>query len=198
MSTHEVADASESPVSVAGRLSLAGGPETPCRAQPAPDDTFLIVTGEPARPGQVALCQLDRIGLIPGQVGASHGDGFLLIPDLCAARRGRVAARLAWLADRGRAGIEQRDAPRLVPLHRTVAVRLADGLFAEGEIEDLSKSGARIRFSPAVQAHRVWLPGMQVTVGKRYALVVRTELETIAVRFRLPFTDDTFNPSVVL
>jgi hypothetical protein len=185
-------------VSVPGRLSLAGGPETPCRARAAPDDTFLIAVQGAARRGEAALCQLDRIGLIPGRVGPPHEEGFVLIPDLCEARRARVRARLARLVGHGREGIEQRDSPRFVPLHRTVAVRFADGLFAEGVIEDLSKSGARIRFSPAVEAHRVWLPGMQVTVGKRYALVVRTELETIAVRFRLPFTDDTFNPSVVL
>lgn len=185
-------------LSVTGIVSLAGGHEHPCRAEIVMSDRFEIATPEAVRRGEPALCRLEGVGLIPGRVDAPHADGFTLVSDLCGTRRERVEARLAWLAVRGREGNERRSFPRIVPIHRAVPVRLPDGYVAEGEIEDLSKSGARIRFTAPIEASRLWQAGMQVTVGKRYAIVVRTEPETMAVRFRLPLSDETFNPSVVL
>lgn len=190
-------------ISVTGLFSLNGGPEHPCRAEIAVPERFRIATAETVRGGEAALCRLDGLGLITGRVdtlgtkGFTRFKGFALIPDLCPARRERVEARIAWLAARNRPGGDLRSTPRIVPLLRSVTVRLPDGFVAAGEIDDLSKTGARVRF-PGSGPSLPWLPGMQVTVGKRYAVVVRTEAGVIAVRFRLPFTDDTFNPSVVL
>jgi len=40
--------------------------------------------------------------------------------------------------------------------------------------------------------------GAGVTLGKRYATVVRLQRDAIAVQFRLPFCDGTFHPGLVL
>lgn len=197
MSADEGQDTASDTVSLMGLMSLGGGPESPCRAEVAVPDRFMIATAEIARGGEPALCRLDGLGLIPGRVEAPGTDGFTLVPDLCGARRERIETRLAWLAARSRPGGDLRTTPRIVPLLRNVAVRLPDGFVAAGEIDDLSKTGARVRFA-GTDRSLLWVPGMRVTVGKRYAVVVRTEAGTIAVRFHLPFTDDTFNPSVVL
>ncbi|MCJ2014405.1 PilZ domain-containing protein [Methylobacterium sp. J-076] len=186
------------PIHVDGRVAVAGGPEAFCRARIGGPDAILIVTAAGGRRGQRALCRLDRIGVIPGRVGAPGEAGFALIPDLCDVRRERIRARLAWLVSREAARGDQRGTPRIVPVHRAVTVRLSDGRNAQGEIDDLSKSGARIRLPADAGPSHAWLAGMPVTVGKRYAVLVRAEDGVIAVRFRLPFTDETFNPSVVL
>lgn len=182
------------PVRVAGRLSLDGGGDHPCQADITSPERVVITAAEPGRGGEAVLCRLDGIGLIAGHVASPTGTGFTLIPDLCEARRDRVAARLMWL----RNGIDQRAAPRIVPLHRTVVIRSAHDMIAEGEIDDLSKSGARIRLLSPPASHRLWMQGLPVAVGKRFSVIVRTEPGRIAVRFHLPFSDETFNPSVIL
>lgn len=184
-------------VDVSGILSVAGGRDQRCSARIAAHDRILITSEQVNRRGEALLCRLEKIGLIPGWVGPAAAAGFILVPDYGDARRDRVAARLAWLMACNREA-DRRDAPRIVPLHRQVVVRFADDIAIEGDIDDLSLSGVRVRFAPSLTLHRMWLPGAAVTVGKRHATVVRTEPDTIAARFRLPFTQETFNPSVII
>ena len=177
-----------------GRVLIAGRAEQRCRVVFVASDAVVVSTEAIGRPGQDAICYLEAIGAIQGRIGKADATGFTLHLIGNEVRSSRVTARVMWQAERQRQSIEQRTDPRIVPHHRTVAIRLPDCSVVQGQIENLSKSGALIGFVSQVPLEI----GSSVTVGKRYATVVRFEAGMIAVRFRLPYCDATFNPSVVL
>ncbi|MCK2054245.1 pilus assembly protein PilZ [Methylobacterium sp. 37f] len=210
----------DAPTILSGRIMVADGPEFACTAQftelkaddPQPNDrhandpqandlqTLTVFTQAPGQLLAEAVCYLDGIGAVPGRITARNPDGLTLHPTLNEERRKRITARLAWKTTRAGWTTEQREALRLVPEHREVQVRFADDAIApgemlHGEILDLSRTGAKIQLFRATPAAIV---GAAVTAGKRFATVVRVEDTVIAIRFRLPFSDETFNASLVL
>ena len=147
--------------------------------------------------GDAVTCQLDRIGFLRGHVTKASAGGFTVALDLTDARRERLAARIAWLSACADGRVEQRAAPRITPVHTDVTVVFEDGFPIEGRILDVSPFGAAIALDGRLRP----FVGQTVKVGKRYAEVVRSlegEERGMAVRFRLPFTPETFNPTVVL
>ncbi|XYD12614.1 PilZ domain-containing protein (plasmid) [Methylobacterium sp. NMS12] len=105
-------------------------------------------------------------------------------------RRSRIEARLEWLRGVGDKE-DQRQAARIVPVHRDV--RVAQGVrAAEAFVADLSMTGAALIMDKRPQV------GATVTVGKRFATVVRHTPEGVGVAFRLPFGRLTFNERVIL
>ncbi|KQT46752.1 hypothetical protein ASG52_13695 [Methylobacterium sp. Leaf456] len=148
--------------------------------------------------GDAVTCRLDRVGLLHGHFTAASESGFTMAFALTDARRERLAARIAWLSANADGRVEQRAAPRIVPARPEVTLVFDDGFPIDGRILDLSPFGAAIALDGRLRP----LVGQTVKVGKRYAQVVRI-LEGgpergMAVRFRLPFTPETFNPSIVL
>ena len=63
---------------------------------------------------------------------------------------------------------------------------------AEAHVADLSMTGAALILDERP------LVGALVTVGKRYATVMRHTAEGVGVAFRLPFGPLTFNERVIL
>ncbi|TXN71170.1 PilZ domain-containing protein [Methylobacterium sp. WL6] len=177
-----------------GRVMVEGGPEYPCRAQIDDLDAIAIRTQAPGRPRDVAVCYLDKIGALPGRIGITDAEGFTLHPTLSAERRARITVRLAWHTSRAAWTAEQRAALRIVPEYRDVIVSLPEERSLQGLILDVSRTGAKIQLPFATTT----AVGTSVTVGKRYASVVRVEDEIIAVKFRLPFSEGTFNTSIRL
>ncbi len=147
--------------------------------------------------GDAVTCRLDRVGLLHGHVTDASERAFTLAFDLTDARRERLAARIAWLSACADGRVEQRAAPRIVPIHPEVVVTFEDGFPIEGRILDFSPFGAAIALDGRLRP----FVGQTVKVGKRYAEVVRIldgEVRGMAVRFRLPFAPETFNPSALL
>ncbi len=179
---------------IEGRVMIAGQAEQACRAVLFTPNRALVATEAVGRTGQEAICYLDAIGALPGRVGGQRGGGFELLLTLTEARSARVAARLLWQAEQRGRPVEQRADPRIVPQHRAVTLKLPDGSSAKGRVDNLSKSGALVTLTSPMGL-RV---GAAVTIGKRHATVVRLQRETIALRFRLPFCDETFHPGLVL
>lgn len=177
-----------------GRVMVANRPEHSCRARIGTLDAVEVETAASSQLGEIAVCHLDELGSLPGWVGGTSASGFILHPTLTSERRARFTAQLAWRTARAAWTPEQRADPRIVPEHRDVVVRLPDGQTGNGLILDLSKTGAMIGLPHTLTV----MVGSIVTVGKRYAVVVRATETGIAVRFRLPFSDQTFNASVVL
>ena len=179
---------------MSGRIMIAEDKEQDCRVSFSSPDEAIVTTEAIGRTGAEAICYLDGIGALSGRIEIVHATGFMLRLCLSDGRRARVAARVAWHTKQNERPVEQRNNPRIVPLHRAVVIRLPDGSIVDGRILDLSKSGAKI----ALAASMPPIADVLIVVGKRYATVVRVEGASIAVQFRLPFCDGTFNPTVVL
>lgn len=179
---------------IVGRCMLQGGDEYPCEARGLTLERAMLATRAPAEAGETVVCYLDNVGLVRGTVAACKPGGFLLALDVSDARRARIVARIDWHAARAREAVEQRTAPRIVPVHRAVEVRLGEDLAVSGTVRDLSLSGAAI----ALDGRARPFVGSIVRVGKRYATVVRLIEDGIAVQFKLPFIRETFNEHVVL
>jgi hypothetical protein len=181
-----------------GRVSVDQRPEKPCAAHILGLDAILIRSKAESQIDEPVLCRLDSIGLLSGRISGLTQTGFTIALDICAARRSRIAVRIAWLVERRRAGGDQRATPRIVPHHRAVTIRLPDGRCVQGEIENLSKTGAKISLLDETADLDPPSPSTLVLVGKRYAVVTRTDTNAIAVQFQLPFADETFNRDILL
>ncbi len=113
---------------IRGRAMLAGGTEFPCRVEQISLQSVAIIAKVRVGVGQVVVCSLDYIGILPGRVSSLTHQGFVLDLKIPEDRRGRVAARLDWYAKRCLQSEELRGAPRIVPKHRAVDVRLGENI----------------------------------------------------------------------
>ncbi|GJD36551.1 hypothetical protein FMGBMHLM_3473 [Methylobacterium aerolatum] len=179
---------SGSDFAIRGRAMLAGGTEFPCRVQEINLKSAEFIATARVEVGQVVVCSLDYIGILPGRISTLTRRGFILDLRIPEDRRGRVSARLDWYAKRRLQQAELRGAPRIVPKHRAVEVRLGENILMPGTIQDISLSGAAIDLGTDA------LPfvGSRVRVGARYATVVRLIPRGIAVQFAEPFAADSF------
>ncbi|ACL59041.1 PilZ domain-containing protein [Methylobacterium nodulans] len=185
----------ESPATVlriSGRYLLPNGHEHACETRTFSLTEAELIAAVPGLPGDPVTIYLNTIGAVTGVIRSLTPAGFIVAIEIGPGRRARIAARLAWLAARASGKIDQRSDVRIVPATKAVQVKLPDGSVLPGSLIDLSMTGAAIAVAarPAV--------GATVTVGKRFATVVRHLDGGIAVAFRLPFRPETFNESVVL
>ena len=183
-----------SKVATKGRYSLSGGDDVPCLADVTVAD-IIELHGLPDGPRPMRndriICYLDNIGMLEGIVLHGRPGGFVLQVVASLERRSRIEARIAWLRDAGERN-DQRKSARIVPVHRDVRVRLFDNQVSEAVVADLSMTGAALLLDERPEI------GATVTVGKRYATVVRHTPEGVGVAFRLPFGPLTFNERVIL
>lgn len=145
--------------------------------------------------GARVTCYFDDLGMVDGVVDHRRPSGFVLqivvSPERRARIEARIEARIGWLCGAGESA-DQRKAARIVPVHRDVRVGLRGERVTEAVIADLSMTGAALVLDERPEV------GASVTVGKRYAVVVRHTQEGIGVAFRLPFGPLTFNERVIL
>jgi hypothetical protein len=179
-------------IRVGGRYMLPGGVEHACETRSLSLATIEVLAPESGLLGDPVTLYLDDVGPVAGTVQVIWSDGFTLAVDVGPERRARFAARLDWLAAQASGLAEQRSDPRIVPTHRTVEVRRADGRVLAGTVVDLSMTGAAIAVTDLPPV------GEAVTIGKRRATVVRHLQDGFAVTFRLPFRPETFGLHVVL
>ncbi|TXN75746.1 pilus assembly protein PilZ [Methylobacterium sp. WL18] len=129
--------------------------------------------------------------MVDGVVLHGRPRGFVFQVVGSAERRSRIEARLTWLRSAGERD-DQREATRIVPVHREVRVQLYGDRISEAVVADLSMTGAALLLSERPEI------GTTVTVGKRYATVVRHTPDGVGVAFRMPFGPLTFNERVIL
>lgn len=177
---------------IRGRAMLAGGAEFPCRVQQISMNAVELIAGARVKIGQVVVCSLDYIGILPGKISTLTAQGFVFIPQIPEDRRGRVAARIEWHSKRSTQQAEMRGAARIVPKHRAVEVRLGENIVLRGTIQNISMSGAAID----LDTDALPFVGTRVRVGARFATVVRLLPRGVAVQFLEPFTAKTFTDSV--
>lgn len=182
------------PSLIKSRALLPNGDEFLCLARNVTVRSADLLAKVRIEIGQPMVLHLDEIGLLHATVTEVLGQGFVVSLTVAAHRRDRIAAQLAWYAGRASRRTELRGAPRIVPLHRQIEVRLGKTMVYDGTILNISMSGAAI----ALDADEVPFVGARLRVGTRYAKVVRLIPEGIAVEFEEAFTPGTFDQSVRL
>jgi hypothetical protein len=181
-------------ITTKGRYSLSGGEDVLCLADVSATDLIelrRLTEGPLPKRSDHVICYLDNIGMLDGIVLQGRPGGFVFQVVASPERRSRIEARLTWLRNAGERG-DQRKAARIVPVHREVQVQLRGDRVSEAVVADLSMTGAALLLDERPQV------GATVTVGKRYATVVRHTPEGVGVAFRLPFGPLTFNERVIL
>ncbi|MER2198430.1 PilZ domain-containing protein [Methylobacterium brachiatum] len=181
-------------VTTKGRYCLPGEVDIQCLADvSAPDVIELrrLIEGPLPEAEARITCFLDNVGMVDGVVLSARPGGFIFRVVASPERRSRIDARLSWLRSADRRD-DQRQATRIVPVHREVRVQLRAGRVSEAVVADLSMTGAALLLSERPEI------GTTVTVGKRYATVVRHTPDGVGVAFRMPFGSLTFNERVIL
>ena len=180
-------------VATKGRYCLSGGEDVQCLADVSAADFIELrplAAGLVPGSGARVICYLDDLGMLDGIVLHGRPGGFVFQVVAGAERRSRIEARLTWLRNSGEK--DQRKAARIIPIHRDVRIQLLGDRVSEAVVADLSMTGAALLLDERPQV------GATVTVGKRYATVVRHTPEGVGVAFRLPFGPLTFNERVIL
>ncbi|WP_342109689.1 PilZ domain-containing protein [Methylobacterium sp. SI9] len=177
---------------IAGRVLLANGDELSCTAlmrSPLQGD---IRVQSKVLPGEIVICALDNIGILVGKITAVSVASFSVAFMVKEGRREKIATRLKWHEAERKLANQLERAPRIVPLHRTVEVRLGERIVLGGTIRDISLSGAAIDLNGAEPP----FVGSRVRVGRRFATVMRLIETGIAVQFLEPFPSHLFDDRV--
>lgn len=184
---HDIAGAA-----ITGRAMLVGGREFACTAYNVTLASAEIVADITVSVGQVVVCYLEGVGIIPGKIVRSTERGFVMALQLAEAQRDRIAGRLEWHSNRIARDAQLRAAPRIVPIHTAVEVRLGERIVLSGKLLNISMSGAAIDLG----TQALPFTGARVRVGGRFASVVRLWEAGIAVQFDEPFPSDYFDERV--
>jgi hypothetical protein len=177
-----------------GRAMLASGREfefTATNVTPLAADLCADVI---VRPGETLVCHFEDIALLPGKIISVSLLSFRVAFDLSEDRFAKVAAQLESRAGHAARRADLRRAPRIVPLHKAVDVRLGDRIVYPGTILNISRSGAAILLDEAA----IPFIDSRICVGSRFARVVRLMEGGIGVEFIEPFAPDTFSEWVKL
>jgi hypothetical protein len=179
---------------VHGRAILANGLEFACSASNITIRSADIRARACVEVGASLVLYLDGLGLVSGRIAAVTRQGFTAELTLIEAMRERFTARLEWQAGNASRRAELHRAPRIVPLHKGVEVRLGERIVIPGTILNISMSGAAI----SLGANHLPFVRARVRVGSREATVVRLIERGIAVEFIEPFTATNFDHCVRL
>lgn len=179
-------------ISIDGRVLLADGSEHACYVRFQTAETATVVAAADPKVLEQATFRLDGIGSMTAVVTEVGRAGFSIRLDVGNERSKRIGARLEWLRAQAGGAKERRAEARIVPLQRSVAVTLPDGSSHVASIVDLSRSGVSLVLGARPEA------GTRILVGRRYADVVRTTADGVAVAFKLPLRDSSFDENVVL
>jgi hypothetical protein len=181
-------------IATKGRYCVSRGEDVLCFADVTAADFIELrrfKEGPLPNSGDRIICYLDNIGMLEGVVLYGRHGGFVFQLMANYERRARIEARLTWLRNAGERE-DQRTAARIVPVHRDVRVKLLSDRVFDATVADLSMTGAALLLDDKPHV------GTIVTVGKRYATVVRHTPDGIGVAFRLPLGPLTFNEQVIL
>jgi len=190
----EIARSAQAEDVLTGRVLLSNGDEYSCIARNVSIQSAELTVASTISTGQVVVCYFDQVGILPGRAIATTSTGFVVAFQIKPTRRDRITAQLEWWTKTRNEATELRRAPRIVPLHKDVEVRLGEQIVLAGTVLNISMSGAAIRLGtrdgPFV--------GARVRVGERFATVVRLLDDGIAVQFITPFTSENFDERVKL
>src|SRR3569832_421244 len=178
-------------VHLLGRYMLPDRREFPCQeSNMSPGGLALLAPGI-GNVGDRVVAYLDHIGRVEGKITRIIDNGFAMTIGATPRKRDKLAAQLAWLANRdilNLPGARRHD--RIVPRNPIAVLTLEDGTKMTCRIIDLSLSGAAIgaETRPPMKS--------QVMLGRVAARVVRNLEDGFAIEFVHPQLADTLEESV--
>ena len=141
--------------------------------------------------GERVIAYLDHIGRVEGRITRLIDNGFAMTVSATPRKRDKLAAQLAWLANRQILNLpEDRRHDRIVPRNPSGVLTLDDGSKMPCRILDLSLSGAGISAAKKPDV------GAAVTLGRVQARVVRHLEEGFAIEFVHAQLPETVEDSV--
>lgn len=176
-----------------GCVLLPSGSEHDCLIRCMSADVFKIaVTDAIVEIGARVVCRTKELGTVEGTIGAATASGYSMDIAGSGPRLARLSARIAWHRNVVMGRAELRSDARIVPLVTAVRVTMPDGRTVEAELVDVSSTGAALRLLPRPPV------GARLTVGRRWAEVVRDLDAGVAVRFVLPLRPEDVTPDITL
>jgi len=174
-------------VKIYGRFMLEDHSEHPCQVLNISPGDVSLRAESPGAPGEKVIAYLDHIGRLEGVVTRTDSDDSAFAMTIVATERkkDKLAAQLAWLANRQMHGLpEDRRHERIAPRNPVSVLHLMDGRKYECRIIDLSLSGAAIEIDvkPAL--------GAQIVLGTMRGEVVRHFDEGVAIEFAVVHSVD--------
>lgn len=174
-------------VKIYGRFMREDQTEYPCQVLDISPGDVSLRAESPGAPGEKVIAYLDHIGRVEGVITRISSEDHTFAMTIVATERkkNKLAAQLAWLANRQMNGMpEDRRHERVAPRNPVSVLHLMDGRKYECRIMDLSLSGAAIEISvkPAL--------GAQVVLGTMRGEVVRHFEEGVAIEFAVVHSVD--------
>jgi len=165
-------------VKIYGRFMLEDRSEHPCQVLDISPVNIALRSDQSGMPGEKVIAYLDHIGRVEGVITRTDDNMFAMTLIATERKKDKLAAQLAWLANRQKNGLpEDRRHERIAPRNPVSVLHLLDGRQYECRIIDLSLSGAAIEIDvkPAL--------GVQVVLGTMRGEVVRHFEEGVAIEF---------------
>jgi c-di-GMP-binding flagellar brake protein YcgR len=172
------------PLSLAGRYMLEDRREYVCRTIDVSADGAALAAPIHGHVGERVIAYIDNLGRLEGAIVRVTDIGFTMTIAATLRKRDKLAASLAWLADRDGTGRDDaRQHGRIAPRNPFSTLTLPDGTAFRCRILDLSLSGAAI----AVDAEPP--VGAPVRLGTLPARIGRHFAGGLAVEFKRPQTE---------
>ena len=165
-------------VALLGRYMLESRREYPCQTIDVSTDSLSLAAPIQGRVGERIIAYIDQLGRIEGTVTRHTGSGFSIAIQATLRKRDKLAATLAWLAERDLTkAVDDRRGQRIVPRNPFSQLALPDGSHQRCRVIDLSISGAALALESRPPV------GTQVALGHIGGRVNRHTDEGVAVAF---------------
>lgn len=164
-----------------GRFMMPDMTEHACQVASLSIDGATFITSHVPIGGQQIVAYLDVVGRVEAVSADAVPGGFRVLFPPAGPKRERLAARLAWLANKDQATeAEQRRHARHEPKDTSSHITLPDGRVYPCEVIDISVSGAGVKVDVMPSL------GTFVMLGKMRGRIVRYLDTGIAIEFVRP------------
>ena len=177
-------------LNVAGRYMCEDKSEYPCAIVDISVGSAAITTSGPACPGEQIIAYFDRLGGIQGSVFKVTDDGFVMLFNIGAQKRERLAAQLTLFVNSDELDPEdlrRSGHNRIMVADKDIKVTRDDGSTMTVTLADVSVSGALL-----LSNERPPITSL-LTVGRLRAKVVRHHESGFAVQFQNSDGTDLFS-----
>jgi hypothetical protein len=164
-------------VALLGRFMRSNKQEYPCKLHDISVSGLAVMSPVEVDIGERIVCYFDVIGGVEGTVVRLLTGGFAIKLLVTPHKREKLAAQLTWLINREPGDEPERRHERVPAPPGLQNLTLAEGVTVAVRLLDVSMSGASIATNARPPI------GLEVTIGKLQARVMRHHVEGIGVEF---------------